>query len=273
MTTTTSRSPAKDAVCAAAVDLARAVAEDVGAPDEVGEHLGSKPDGERIVTHYFTCLAPGYQGWQWAVTVTRAPRSKTVTVTESVLLPGEGALLSPTWVPWSERLEPGDLGVGDLLPTHVDDERLEPGYTQTDDEDADKVAVPELGLGRARVLSQIGRDDAADRWYSGDHGPHAPIAAAAPATCASCGFLMLMAGSLRRAFGVCANEYSPSDGRVVSVDHGCGAHSEAAVMPGSGQATGPLVDELGYDMVALRPTEHSPGSVADADPAEDLGHS
>lgn len=35
-----------------------------------------------------------------------------------------------------------------------------------------------------------------------------------------------MTGSLRMLFGACTNEWSPSDGRVVSVDHGCGAHSE-----------------------------------------------
>ena len=44
-----------------------------------------------------------------------------------MLLPGADALLAPEWVPWSERLRPGDLGVGDLLPTAPDDDRLVPG--------------------------------------------------------------------------------------------------------------------------------------------------
>jgi Protein of unknown function (DUF3027) len=30
-------------------------------------------------------------------------------------------------------------------------------------------------------------------------------------------------------FGVCGNVYAPDDGRVVSLDHGCGAHSEIVV--------------------------------------------
>ncbi|MSY51566.1 MAG: DUF3027 domain-containing protein, partial [Actinobacteria bacterium] len=34
----------------------------------------------------------------------------------------------------------------------------------------------------------------------------------------------------RSAFGVCGNEYAPDDARVVSVDHGCGAHSQALVL-------------------------------------------
>jgi len=274
VTTRTARRPTTDAVLSGAVDIARAAAEELAEPGHVGEPLGTEPDGERLVTHYFDCLNPAYRGWRWAVTLTRVSRSKTVTVAEAVLLPGSDALLSPEWVPWSERLRPGDLGVGDLLPTREDDERLMPGHTATGS-DADELAVWELGLGRARVLSPIGRDDAVDRWYSGDHGPHAPIAEVAPARCASCGFLSLLAGSLRRLFGVCTNAYSPSDGRVVSFDHGCGAHSEVAVIPAA-DALMPVVDEVGYDLVALHPQEHPPGSVDEAAPTEDdsaLGHS
>jgi DUF3027 family protein len=273
VSTSTVRRPANDAVLVGAVDLARSAAEEIADAGYVGEHLGTQVDGERLVTHFFECLNPGYRGWRWAVTVTRVPRSRTVTVAEAVLLPGSDALLAPEWLPWSERLKPGDLGVGDLLPTREDDDRLEPGYTATGDEDADAIAVWELGLGRARVLSQIGRDDAVDRWYSGEGGPHAPIAEAAPARCATCAFWVPLSGSLRGMFGVCANEYSPSDGRVVSADHGCGAHSEAAVVPAAVEVAAPIVDEVGYDVIVLHPVEHPPGSVDDAADAEDLGHS
>jgi len=272
VTTKTANRPAIDSVLTGAVELAREAADELAEPGHVGEHLGTEAEGERLVTHFFACLNPAYRGWRWAVTVTRVSRSKVVTVAEAVLLPGADALLPPDWVPWSQRLQPGDLGVGDLLPTRADDERLMPGYLATG-ADADEIAVWELGLGRARVLSPIGRDDAVDRWYSGDHGPQAPIAKAAPAQCASCGFLSLMAGSLRRLFGVCTNEYSPSDGRVVSFDHGCGAHSEVAVIPAPVDTLTPVVDEIGYDLIVLHPVDHSPGSVDDAAPAEDLGHS
>ena len=135
----------------------------------------------------------------------------------------------PTWLPWSDRIAPGDLGPGDLLPIIVEDPRLEPGYEATDDEDADQLAFWELGLGRERVLSPEGRAEAAERWYDGTHGPHTPIAELAPAPCASCGFFLPMAGTLRAVFGVCSNEWSPSDGQVVSLDHGCGAHSQGGV--------------------------------------------
>ena len=246
-----------DAVCAAAVDLARAAAQAVAGQQLVGERAGVEADAERIVTHFFACTDRAYTAWRWAVTVVRAPRSKTVTVDEVVLLPGPDALLAPAWVPWSERLLAGDLGIGDVLPTAADDERLVPGYAaigphdETDDVDTIDALVNELWLGRPRVLSEVGRLEAAERWYEGDRGPEAPIARAADLHCASCGFLVLMRGALSRVFGVCANEYAPDDGHVVSFDHGCGAHSEALVAQ-----TEPLrtpeaqdldIDEIGAD--------------------------
>jgi hypothetical protein len=67
---------------------------------------------------------------------------------------------------------------------------------------------------------------AAERWYDGPGGPEAPLAKSAPDQCWSCGFLVRLAGPLAEMFGVCANGNANDDGRVVSFDHGCGAHSE-----------------------------------------------
>lgn len=236
-----------DAIAAAAVDLAREAAAETSRPEHVGDHLGVLPEGDRVVTHYFACLDPAYHGWRWAVSVVRASRARNATVSESVLLPGEDAMLAPDWVPWSERLRPGDLGPGDLLPTQADDARLAPGFTDTGGEAGEQLFW-ELGLGRSRVLSADGRDQAASRWYSGDSGPETPMARSAPAHCATCAFFVPLAGSLRQAFGVCANEYAPDDAKVVSLDHGCGAHSEAVVLPAA-EAAPPIVDEMGYDVV------------------------
>ncbi len=258
------RSTPVDQACAAAVGLARGAAEEIARPGEVGEHLGFDNEGDRVVTHYFECLDRAYLGWRWAVTVTRASRARVVTVSETVLLPGAGALLAPRWVPWNERLLPGDLGVGDLLPAEADDDRLVPGFASPDEE-IDAQAVFELGLGRARVLSALGRDLAAHRWRSGEPGPHAPIAHAAPAQCSTCGFYWPLAGTLGLGFGVCANEYAPDDGRVVSADHGCGAHSEATTVPSMvTDAAPPILDDLGYDLIES-------GS-ADEASSEPLGH-
>ena len=236
-----------DAIAAAAVELARAAAIEVGGTD-VGAHLGVSADGERVVTHAFEATLAGYRGWYWGVTVARASRAKVPTVDEVVLLPGPDALRPPPWVPWSERLRAGDLGAGDLLPAEADDPRLVPAYVASRDvtatglapaddplrpTDADPAGLrqvaDDLGLGRARVLSRDGRLDAAERWYLGEGGPDTPMARQAPGPCGTCGFLVPVAGSLRAAFGVCANEYSSADGRVVSVEFGCGAHSEAVL--------------------------------------------
>ena len=209
----------------AAVELARHALEEFTDPITVGEYLAAVPDAERLVTHLFDCTLSGYRGWHWAVTLSRVPRSRTATVCEMELLPGEEALLAPAWVPWAERLEPGDITRSDRLPRKETDERLEPGWEATG-EDADAVALDQLDLGRPRVLSAQGVSSAAERWYGGDHGPDAEGVRKAHATCSTCGFFLPMAGALRAIFGVCANEWAADDGSVVSLDHGCGAHSE-----------------------------------------------
>src|SRR5580704_13148866 len=213
-TRTRTREP--DQACAEAVDLARDALIAVVGAAQVGRHLGVQADGERIVTHLFDCADPAYTGWRWAVTVVRAPRAKAVTVDETVLLPGPGALLAPDWVPWHDRLQPGDLGVGDLLPAAPDDERLVPlvalegddavtdwfdnGEDAGDDQGpAEPAELPSPG--RSRVLSAIGREGAAERWYSSEHGPRSPLAHAAPAHCVSCGFFVPLSGELGRLFG------------------------------------------------------------------------
>ncbi|MGC0144719.1 DUF3027 domain-containing protein [Pseudactinotalea sp. Z1732] len=244
------RKPNKDAVLSGAVDLARvAVASEAGT--DLGEYLGFELEGERLGTHYFTTTAPGYVGWRWFVTLTRAPRSRTPAVAEVGLLPGDGALLAPEWVPWADRLAPGDLSATDRLPYDPDDERLERGYVATGDPEADRVAIRELGLGRDRVMNRKALDAAATRWYNGPAGPDTSGARQAGADCASCGFIVPLAGSLGTLFGVCANEWSPDDGKVVSLDHGCGAHSETDVRRQGGEWTqsDPHLNDLELEVV------------------------
>lgn len=270
-----SRTPALDAACARAVDLAREAAVAAApTPESVGEHVGVEPEADRVATHYFACTDLGYRGWRWSVTVARASRARQVTVSEVTLLPGEGAIVAPAWVPWDERVRPGDLGPGDVLPTAPDDPRLQPGYTEVDDAELDLVSWWEPGLGRPRVLSPEGRDAAAERWYAGEHGPEARIAKQAPATCATCGFFTPLGGRLRALFGVCANEMVPDDGSVVSLDHGCGGHSEASV----GRVTPlvdvvPAVDEESFDVVEVERPEPTPEAEQEDPADESLGHS
>jgi len=232
---TTTRAPKADATLVAAVDVARAALVEEIDTTAFGEHLGAEAEAERVVTHFFEATLPAYVGWRWAVTVSRAPRQKAVTVNEVVMIPGEQALVAPDWVPWKDRVAKGDLGPGDLVPVGDDDPRLVPGYLNGDDA-LDPAAAREMrevvrdvGLGRERVLSIEGREDAAERWVAGDNGPDAPIAQSAPAQCGTCGFLVRLSGPLATMFGVCANGSSPSDGQAVAFDHGCGAHSDVRI--------------------------------------------
>jgi hypothetical protein len=244
----------RDAVLNGAAELARAAAQEVAErPEDVGEHLDTLFEDERVVSHRFAATMRGYRGWHWTVTVTRVPRGRTATISEVELLPGDEAILAPAWLPWSERLRPGDVGPGDVLPFRADDPRLEPGYTATGDPEVDEVAIEELALARARVLSPQGRDEAAERWYRGSRGPTSAGAVAAAAECTDCAFLIPLSGPMGQLFGVCANEWSPDDGKVVSLDHGCGAHSETDVEahPTDWPAPAPLIDENEVEQVPV----------------------
>lgn len=262
----------KDAVLLGAVDLARDAAQELAAsPSDVGEHLGAVAEGERLMSHRFAATMKGYRGWHWTVTLARVPRGRTATVCEVELLPGDDALLAPAWLPWSERLRPGDVGPGDTLPFRPDDPRLEPGWTPTGDEELDSVAIDELALARERVLSPQGRDEAAERWYRGSRGPTSRGAVASKSECATCGFLVPLAGPLGQLFAVCANEWSPDDGKVVSLDHGCGAHSETDVEQPASEwpADAPLIDEVGIEPVRVEPADAGQGGAGSGGSEQD----
>ena len=214
------------------LELARSAAiADAGNPELVGADVSVEIDDDgRVETYLFEAHLAGYKGWRWCVTIAKVDKKSEPTICDVVVLPGPDALLAPEWVAYRDRIQPGDIGVGDIVPSSLDDTRLVPSvHSLIADEDLDAMQVFDLGLGRARVMSIEGRDQASKRWYESDRGPQSPIAQAAPKPCSSCAFFVPISGSLRASFGVCANAISPEDARVVSVDHGCGAHSEATL--------------------------------------------
>jgi hypothetical protein len=221
---------------APALDVARACLVEAVGTDAVGAFQGTSTEAssgsEDVRTYRFANEQQGYRDWVWAITVISLPDAEP-TIAELVLLPDEGAILAPAWVPWRERIQPGDLTPGDILPVDEDDARLVPGYFAGEDEEppidrlSARALTDEVGLGRQRVLSAEGRELAAQRWYDGSGGPTSPIAKAAPGRCGNCGFLVRLSGPLSTVFGVCANAFANDDARVVSFDHGCGAHSQA----------------------------------------------
>lgn len=102
-----------DAFLAAAVDVARAAIEGIAPAEQIGPHLAAKSEGDRLVTHLFESKLAGYGGWQWYAVLTRNSRSKVVTVDELGLLPSADSILAPEWIPWAERVRPGDEQGGD----------------------------------------------------------------------------------------------------------------------------------------------------------------
>ncbi|MEZ5114299.1 MAG: DUF3027 domain-containing protein [Nocardioidaceae bacterium] len=218
-----------DAVVTDSHEQARQWLVDQVGADAGGEELAVVVEEPGVVSHQFGCELRGYPGWRWSVTVAQLPGAE-ATLDEIVLLPTDAAILAPSWVPWRERIKAGDLSPGDLLPPDEDDPRLVPSYLAGDDTadpSSERALAKEIGLGRQRVLSLEGRNLAADRWYAGDSGPSVPLAQSAPGRCGTCGFMVKLSGPLSTIFGVCANAYANDDARVVSFDHGCGAHSGA----------------------------------------------
>lgn len=277
MTTATvpsNRSPRikPDSVLIAAIEFARGAAlEEAEHAQDVGEHVGATMLGDRFAMHKFECTMRGYVGWHWSVTIARAPRARVATICEVALLPSEHSILAPEWLPWSERLQPGDIGPGDVLPFRENDPRLVPGYVATGNEDEDRVAIEELALARARILSETGRDEAAKRWYEGSQGPRSAGSLQSAASCGSCGFLVKLQGSLGQVFGVCSNAWSDDDGKVVALGHGCGAHSETDVAHRASEWPDdhPIIDELSIEQVAQGELE-SLAPASDADRAGDV---
>lgn len=252
----------------AVADLAREVAIDAaGDAHVVGALVGASEEHEGVVSVRFVCDLPGYNGWFW--TVTFAVIDGQFSVCEAYLLPGDDALLAAPWIPWSDRVRPGDLDAAMVLPYIPDDARLMPGFNEAlEDEDISELF--EFGLGRERVLAPEGREAAVERWYGGSHGPTAPSAVASAAACSTCAFFVPLSGSMRLAFGACANEWSPSDGRVVSVDHGCGAHSQTDAERRASEwpAIDPLIDSAAVDTLDLNAPDPDPEPEAEAEVQE-----
>ena len=132
-----------------------------------------------------------------------------------------------------------------------------------EDIEADKAAetddiVEEFALSRRHVLSPQGRAQVAKRWYEGPRGPKALSTKTADGNlCSTCGFFVPLKGELNLMFGVCANKWSPDDGRVVSVDHGCGEHSEIEPPEPSHLwvQSKPAYDDLHIDVIAQKPRD------------------
>lgn len=201
-----------------AVDVAlEALGEIADDPASLGEHIGASTVGE-LVIHRFLSQAPGYKGWEWIAALASVPGSGAITVNEVGLQAGKKATRAPEWIPYEDRVRPGDLGPGDTLPPRADDERL------TSWKDLGNNGGFPRNPSAPQTLSQQGLNEALQRWRTGDFGPNSEFAELAPMMCRTCAFYLPF-GNEESNFGVCSNEFS-ADGRVVHATYGCGAHAE-----------------------------------------------
>ena len=156
-------------------------------------------------THRFAANVAGYDGWEWHVVLACVPGSRHITVNEITLMPGRDALVAPDWVPWRERIRPGDLAPGYVMPPSPDDRRL-------------------IDAPTGKTLSTHGLGGALKRWRTGSFGPEASFSENAEDVCDTCAFYVPVEKPAGEDFGVCLNEYS-ADGHIVHAHYGCGAHS------------------------------------------------
>lgn len=139
--------------------VAREALLEITGADTIGDLISETVETDAVITIHLASLLDGYPGWHWSVSLAELP-GEAPSVLEVELMPGEGALLAPEWVPWSDRL-PGDDDEGDedeedddLDPDEIDDgiDFETDDDPDTDDpdpdlgDDADSAAVPHVGV-------------------------------------------------------------------------------------------------------------------------------
>ena len=121
-------------------DVAYAALLEITPVETIGDPAGEVSEGDGVVSVLFECALPGYPGWKWTVSVASLPDAEP-SVLEVELMPAEGALLSPDWVPWSDRLaeyKAAQIAAGEVVDDSDDtDDDDEPDDDDIDDESDD----------------------------------------------------------------------------------------------------------------------------------------
>ncbi|MGV3712045.1 DUF3027 domain-containing protein [Pseudolysinimonas sp.] len=84
--------------------VARAALAEITPLATIGPLVERVDEEDGVATLTFAADLSGYPGWHWSVSVAQLPGEEP-TVLEAELMPGDGSLLAPDWVPWAERLE------------------------------------------------------------------------------------------------------------------------------------------------------------------------
>ena len=117
-------------------DVAYAALLETTPVETIGDPAGEVAESDGVVSVLFDCALPGYPGWKWTVSVATVEGLEP-SVLEVELMPSEGALLSPDWVPWSDRLadyKAAQIAAGEEL-DESDDDSDEDDSDEADDAD------------------------------------------------------------------------------------------------------------------------------------------
>ena len=116
--------------------LALAALHEITPATTVGEARDSAVDADGVLTIRFENRMPGYPGWYWTVGLAQVEGSAP-TVLEAELMPGDGALTAPDWLPWAERLAEYQAAQAALAAEGLETDDLV--IDEDDDEDLDDV--------------------------------------------------------------------------------------------------------------------------------------
>ncbi|GAB3290495.1 DUF3027 domain-containing protein [Pseudoclavibacter terrae] len=138
--------------------LAWAALLDVTPASELGELVAVVPEtDDGVYTLQYTTRLPGYPDWRWNVSLVRLVDQAEPTVLEVELLPGDGALLAPSWVPWSDRL--ADYEAAQLLEAG---EAVEGGVEPAEATGGEPAPKSSKRIRRTRTRRRIGADGTAE---------------------------------------------------------------------------------------------------------------
>jgi hypothetical protein len=157
--------------------IARNALAEITAAGTFGDFLTETHEGEGVYTLLFAATMGGYPGWHWTVSVAELPDAAP-TVLEAELLPGDGSLLAPEWVPWSERLVVGeDLEALEALDDLDEADDLDDDDV-LDDDGIDFESDPSAEPAETSDLLALGEDEQDEtETEADDDGPEPPVVA------------------------------------------------------------------------------------------------
>ena len=127
--------------------LAREALGEITNPRHVGA-LREVTVADDVATVRFSTTQGGYPGWAWTVSIAVNPGMEPA-ILETELMPGDGALVAPDWVPWADRLEDylaqqAEAGSAEDAEVDEDDESDDDEHDDDDhelDDDVDGVDI------------------------------------------------------------------------------------------------------------------------------------